>query len=74
MSQPKPSPFIALKGLQSTIFSLIGVHEVLFLAGIAALFEGIRGIWSLDGALIVCGGLLVMISLLGILISQRKVA
>jgi hypothetical protein len=54
------------------IFAIFGVNEVLFLLGIGGLFYGLQGFWSLYGAFMVCGAVLIVVSILGILVAQRK--
>ena len=59
-----------IKNLLSAIF---GVNEILFIAGFGALFHGLRGLWSLDGAFVVCGGLLTVISISGVMYANKRV-
>jgi hypothetical protein len=61
-----------LSSFFQSIFALFGANEVLFLFGIVALFYGLQGFWSLYGAFIVCGSLLIIVSILGILVAQKK--
>lgn len=66
----KAPVFEPLKRLFSAIF---GVNETLFLAGFGGLFYGLQGLWSIYGAFIVCGSLLIAIAIGGILFSQKQV-
>lgn len=58
--------------LRSVASLLFGVNEVLFLAGMAMLFSGLSGLWSRDGALAVCGGVLVIVGVWGAVAQSRK--
>lgn len=59
-------------GIFDAIRAEIGVHETLFLIGIAALFWGIWGLWSLHGALAVCGAVLIGVAIFSIVIAKRQ--
>lgn len=63
----------ATKFVFEILFALLGVNEILFLAGFYALFTGVRGLWSLDGAYAVSGALLIAIAIGGIVFAQKKV-
>lgn len=52
--------------------NLLDVNEILFLLGLAALFTGVSRIWSLDIALIICGALLILVALMGVLVANHK--
>lgn len=54
------------------VLALFGVSEVLFLAGLWMLFAGLAGLWSRDGALAVCGGVLVLVAVFGASSSSKK--
>jgi hypothetical protein len=72
-TQPKNSRFLAsFTAFKEAFLALFGVHEVLFLAGFFGFFRGLSGIWSLNGALMVCGAILMLIAVISILIAQRK--
>ncbi len=57
--------FLRVKG---AILGLIGVNETLFLLGMAGIFAGICQKWTLYDALIVCGALLVAVSIFSIVL------
>lgn len=57
--------------IKSVLSILLGVNEIIFLLGMGALFYGLRGQYSFYIALIVCGALLVMISIGGILFASK---
>ena len=58
--------------MRNWLKSVLGVHEVLFLAGFAAFFYGISGLWSVFGAFAVSGAILMCISILSIVFAQKK--
>ncbi len=49
----------------------IGVHEALFLSGLAAIFVGIWGLWSIFGALTVCGAVLIGVAIFSIVFAKQ---
>lgn len=49
-----------------------GVNEIMFVLGFIMLYLGISDLWSRDGALVVCGSILVIVSVLGVAVSNRK--
>lgn len=55
-----------------SIFALFGVNETLFLLGIASLFRGVMRLWSFDHALLVCGALLVVVAVGGVITQTRR--
>lgn len=67
--QPKTSFF---RVIFETIRSQIGVYSALFLSGLAALFVGIWGLWSIFGALTVCGGLLIGVAIFSIVFANLQ--
>lgn len=62
--------FYAIKRLFLAVF---GVNEVLFLAGFGSLFYGLQGLWSVYGAFVVCGSLLICIAIGGLVFAQKQV-
>lgn len=58
-------------GLKSAILTVFGIHELLFLAGFGAFFVGLSRLWSLWGALAVCGAILMLVSLISIIFAER---
>jgi hypothetical protein len=54
------------------LFSFFGIHEMLFLLGLGAMFLGLRGLWSIYGALTVCGAILLLVAIFSIIFAQRK--
>jgi hypothetical protein len=56
----------------SAVRSVIGVHEVLFLFGLAAFFYGVSGLWSIFGAFMLSGVILMGMSITAITVSLRK--
>ena len=57
--------------IKSVLSALLGVNEIIFLLGMGALFYGLQGQYSFYVALIVCGALLVVISIGGILFASK---
>lgn len=51
---------------------ILGIHEVLFLAGFGSFFYGMSGLWSLFGAFAVSGAILMGIALFSIVFAQKK--
>lgn len=49
----------ALSGVLSLF---LGVHAVMFLLGMVMLYFGLAGLWSVYGALTVCGGILTAVA------------
>lgn len=58
--------------IQRVMSAFLGVNEILFLIGIGGLFRGVWGAVSFDVALIVCGALFIVVSLAGVIVSQRS--
>jgi len=63
-----------LKNTLATALALLfgGVNEIMFVLGFGMLFYGLSGLWSREGALVVCGGILIIVSVLGVAVSNRK--
>ena len=59
-------------GFLDAIKRQIGVHETLFLSGLAALFVGIAGLWSVFWALMVCGAVLIGVSIFSIVFENQS--
>lgn len=61
--------FAIIQHLKSALFSVassvFGVNEVLFVGGLAMLFSGLAGLWSMYGALTVCGSVLIIVGVWG---------
>lgn len=67
--KPTASQFSAVK---RWFFSFFGTNEVLFCAGFACLGYGLQGLWSLYGALAVCGSVLIVVAVMGIMVGRGK--
>lgn len=72
MNRNLSAPVSRFDGLKRLFFALFGVNEVLFLAGFAAFFYGIAGLFSVFMACAVGGCVLMVIAVGGIIFAQRK--
>jgi hypothetical protein len=54
------------------LLSFLGIHETLFILGLAGMFFGLRGLWSIYGALTVCGSILMLVAIFSIIFAQWK--
>ena len=68
--KPEKAPKLSIFEM---ILANIGVHEAMFLSGLALSFVGIWGVSSIFWALIVCGGLLIGVGVVAAALSQFKV-
>jgi inner membrane protein involved in colicin E2 resistance len=69
----KLAAFAGLFGRAGTaITAVLGIHEALFLLGLGGIFYGLRGLWSVYGALTVCGAILLLVAVVSIMFAQRK--
>jgi hypothetical protein len=64
--------FAQASAMASAVVAQLGVHEVLFLAGLGGFFYGLSELWSLAGAFTVCGAILMLVAIVSIMFAQRK--
>lgn len=57
--------------IKSVLSALLGVNEIMFLLGLGALFNGLQHQFSLHIAFIVCGSLLIVVSIGGIVFGAK---
>lgn len=54
-----------------SVLSALGVNEVMFLLGFGAFYRGVSVVYSVEVALLVCGAILIVVSVLGVIFKTR---
>lgn len=54
-----------------SVFSALGVNEIMFLLGMGAFYRGASVIYSMETALLACGAILMTVAVLGVIVKAR---